>query len=75
MLHASPKHDMLFASAADFFDVFMHAGPMQARLKAYGPNLVAASRQRFLDSSKTIAPFTVTPNAGLLVVRHRLSQL
>ena len=75
MLHASPKHDMLFASAADFFDVFMHAGPMQTRLKAYGSEHVAAGRQRFLEGSMTTAPFIIAPNAGLLVVRHRLAAL
>ena len=75
VLQASPRHSMTFASAADFFDVFMLAGPMQARLRAFGPAHMAASKERFLQVSPKTTPFVVTPNATLLVMRCRAAHL
>ena len=54
----------------------MHAGPLQARLQALGPEHMAELRRAFVSScADPAAPLTVRPAARLIVLRRRAAAL
>lgn len=56
--------------------VLMHAGPLQARLQALGPEHMAELRRAFVSScADPAAPLTVRPAARLIVLRRRAAAL